>query len=43
MKKLRQLVNDINMLTAIEKYIEILDRWEKGNFSQALEEHNRAG
>ena len=23
-----------------EKYVEILNRWEKGDFSQAVEEHD---
>ncbi|PHB17385.1 hypothetical protein COE80_27120 [Bacillus pseudomycoides] len=39
-KKLRQLVNDSGMLADKEKYSQILDRWEKGDFSQAVEEHN---
>ncbi|WP_260988438.1 DUF6241 domain-containing protein [Bacillus pseudomycoides] len=39
-KKLCQLVNDSDMLTDKEKYSQILDRWEKGDFSQAVEEHN---
>ncbi|MDZ5606128.1 DUF6241 domain-containing protein [Bacillus pseudomycoides] len=39
-KKLRQLVNESDMLADKEKYSEILDRWEKGDFSQAAEEHN---
>ncbi|PEI94990.1 hypothetical protein CN679_04865 [Bacillus pseudomycoides] len=39
-KKLRQLVNDSDMLADKEKYSEILGRWEKGDFSQAVEEHN---
>ncbi|PED07218.1 DUF6241 domain-containing protein [Bacillus pseudomycoides] len=39
-KKLRQLLNDSDMLADKEKYSEILGRWEKGGFSQAVEEHN---
>ncbi|PED07215.1 DUF6241 domain-containing protein [Bacillus pseudomycoides] len=39
-KKLRQLVNNSDMLTDKEKYSQILDHWEKGDFSQAIEEHN---
>lgn len=39
-KKLRQLVNESDMLTDKEKYSKILNRWEKGDFSQAVEEHN---
>nr|WP_242227153.1 DUF6241 domain-containing protein [Bacillus cereus group sp. BfR-BA-01315] len=39
-KKLRQLLNDSDMLADKEKYSEILGRWAKGDFSQAVEEHN---
>jgi len=39
-KKLRQLLNDSDMLADKEKYSQILDCWEKGDFSQAVEEHN---
>ncbi|MGG3528995.1 hypothetical protein COM13_24755 [Bacillus pseudomycoides] len=39
-KKLRQLVNESDMLMNKEKYSQILDRWEKVDFSQAVEEHN---
>ncbi|MCI0766011.1 DUF6241 domain-containing protein [Bacillus sp. TL12] len=40
-KKLRQLlVNDSDMLADKEKYSGILDRWEKDDFSQAVEEHS---
>lgn len=28
------------MLTDKKKYCQILDRWEKGDFSQAVEEYN---
>ncbi|MFD5261181.1 DUF6241 domain-containing protein [Bacillus wiedmannii] len=39
-KKLRHLLDQSDKILEKEKYVEILKRWEKGDFSQAVEEHN---
>lgn len=39
-KKLRHLLDQSDKMLDKEKYAEILNRWEKGDFSQAVEEHN---
>lgn len=39
-KKLRHMLEQSDKMLNKEKYAEILDRWEKGDFSQAVEEHN---
>ncbi|MED3201021.1 DUF6241 domain-containing protein [Bacillus toyonensis] len=39
-KMLRHLLDQSDKMLDKEKYAEILNRWEKGDFSQAVEEHN---
>ncbi len=39
-KKLRHLLDQSDKIIEKEKYVVILNRWEKGDFSQAVEEHN---
>ncbi|PEE39518.1 DUF6241 domain-containing protein [Bacillus pseudomycoides] len=42
-KKVRELVEKSDLLQYKPQYVEILDRWEKGDFTQAVEEHNFFG
>jgi len=39
----RELVEKSDLLQYKPQYVEILDRWEKGDFTQAVEEHNFFG
>ncbi|WP_255261192.1 DUF6241 domain-containing protein [Bacillus pseudomycoides] len=40
---MRELVEKSDLLQYKPQYVEILDRWEKGDFTQAVEEHNFFG
>ncbi|MCI0768088.1 DUF6241 domain-containing protein [Bacillus sp. TL12] len=39
-KKLRHMLDQSDKMPNKEKYADILERWEKGDFSQAVGEHN---
>ncbi|MCX2827700.1 DUF6241 domain-containing protein [Bacillus pseudomycoides] len=40
---MRELVGKSDLLQYKPQYVEILDRWEKGDFTQVVEEHNFFG